>query len=260
QQQQQQQPSFLTSDYQQFVQNGDLTRLKDQNELQSLSNSKTATVQQPYHPIVHADDGSSAFRQPQRQQQYLFDQNTKTQDLATTVIETVTRSCGDDISSFAVPSSSSSSSSSSSASSSSSSSSNNSSFVSSLSRSHVISVKQSYHNEKGDGTEPKLIISDIEMTDDCDKTDKESESCPDSEIADRREGQSLSITENRGSEIIGISTYATIGAVIHMDSDEFVEKMDSAEEQPRMKTILNFGEFEFFKLNICVCNPITKNE
>ncbi|CAG9534647.1 unnamed protein product [Cercopithifilaria johnstoni] len=225
QQQQLQQTAFLNSDYQQLVQNGDL-RLKCQNEQQSLSDSKAATVPQHHtllspHSMVHADDGCSAFRQPQRQQ-YFLDRNT---DRGTTAITTVTRDC-DHTPGFTVPSSSSSPST---------------PFVTSLPRNHITSVERDYHNRE-DNTESKLVISDIEMTDDYNKTDKTSGAYPVSKVSDERgeiKGQLL-LTTGSSNEIIGISTYATVGAVIHADNDEFDEKMNNPDEQPRMKSILDF--------------------
>ncbi|VDK86692.1 unnamed protein product [Litomosoides sigmodontis] len=235
QQQQLQQAAFLSSDYQQLVQNGDL-RLKCQSEQQSLSDSKTVTVPQHHtlpspHRAAHTDgSGCSAFRQPQRQQ-YFLNQNTESQQgHDSTAAETVTQDY-DDISDFSLPLSSSSSS--------------TSSYMPSLTRNHIISVEKEYHNRE-DTSESRLVISDAEMIDDCSKTDKSSKPSPDSKARDEgggTEGQSL-LTTGRSSEIIGISTYTTVGAVIRKDSDEFTEKMSA--EQPRMKSILDFvdGEVE----------------
>ncbi|KAL3990384.1 hypothetical protein ACH3XW_31540 [Acanthocheilonema viteae] len=235
QQQQLQQTSFLNSDYQQLVQNGDL-RLKCHSEQQAPSDSKTATVPHTLpspHPVVHTDDGCSAFRQPQHQQ-YFLDQNTETR--ATTTTAMAIRDC-DDTSGFTVPSSPSSSLSSSLP---------TSSFVTSLQRNHITSVERDYHNREDDTTESKLVISDIEMTDDCSKTDKASESYPVSKVPDGEGKEEPLLTTRSSNEIIGISTYATVGAVIRVNNDEFAEKKDNTDEQPRMKSILDFvdGEVE----------------
>ncbi|KAK6113481.1 hypothetical protein QQG55_51800 [Brugia pahangi] len=230
----QQRSSFLNSDYQQLVQNGDL-RLQDESEQQLLSDVKTVTVSQHHtslspHPVVHTDDGSSAFR--------LLNQNTEMrQDRAITATAVITRDC-DDVSNFAIPSSSSSSS-------------LTSSFVTSLSRNHITSVERDYHHNGEDDTiESKLVIGDIEMTDDCSKTDKTiniDESYSVSKITDEGGGNEQSLlTTGISNEIIGISTYATMGSVIRTDSNEFTEKTDNVDEQPRMKSILDFvdGEVE----------------
>ncbi|VDN04929.1 unnamed protein product [Thelazia callipaeda] len=219
--------SFLTSEQKLLA--AELRLAAEQRESLALLDSKTSAIHTQSSTLVLGADGSSAFRHPQRQ--YLVDQQQITENQVYHEATAENMLDNSSTSTFVTSSASASI------------------HVPSLPRnSHVTCIEIENHNDGVNDAwmEPKLVTDDVEMTSEkyeSMETMSQSKSPNTNSKEEKNVTQQALLTTENASGIIGISSYtAKFGAVIVSTTDDatVMEKNSICNEQPRMKSILDF--------------------